>query len=71
MDIVVNANSPLTMQEEAILKKVAQGLSNKSIANQLYLSDGTIRNYMSTILQKLNAENRTDAVRIAQENNWL
>lgn len=71
MDMILNTNSPLTKQEEALLKKVAQGLSNKDIASQLYLSDGTVRNYMSTVFQKLGAENRTDAVRIAQEKNWI
>lgn len=71
MDIVLNQSSPLTTQEELVLKQVAQGLSNKMIANQLFLSEGTVRNYVSNIIQKLHAENRTDAVCIAQENNWL
>lgn len=71
MDIVINDHSPLTSQEEELLRKVAQGLSNKEIARISYLSDGTVRNYISIILQKLDAENRTDAVRIAQEKNWI
>ncbi len=71
MDIVINDHSPLTAQEEELLRKVAQGLSNKEIAKLSYLSDGTVRNYISIILQKLSAENRTDAVRIAQEKNLI
>ncbi|MBF0775273.1 DNA-binding response regulator [Streptococcus azizii] len=63
--------NPLTHQEQLILQKVAQGLSNKEIAAQMYLSNGTVRNYMSTILSKLNAENRTEATNIAKENGWL
>jgi DNA-binding NarL/FixJ family response regulator len=50
---------------------VAEGLSNKDIASQLHLSDGTVRNYMTSILSKLGAENRTAAVRIAQEKGYL
>ncbi|MCB6443296.1 LuxR C-terminal-related transcriptional regulator, partial [Streptococcus salivarius] len=38
---------------------------------KLYLSNGTVRNYMSAILTKLDAENRTEAVRIGQEKGWL
>lgn len=71
MDIILTGKSPLTHQEELILQKVALGLSNKEIAAQLFLSDGTVRNYMTTILQKLGADNRTAAVKIAQENQWI
>lgn len=46
-------------------------MSNKEIASQLYLSDGTVRNYMTSILAKLGAENRTAAVKVAQEKGWL
>lgn len=63
--------NPLTKQEQSLLQKAALGLSNQEIANQMYLSNGTVRNYMSTILSKLNAENRTEAIKIAQENGWF
>jgi two-component system response regulator DesR len=41
------------------------------MAKHLYLSSGTIRNYVSEILQKLNAKNRIDAIAIAAKNGWL
>ena len=63
--------NPLSSQEQAVLKEVAKGASNQEIADRLFLSNGTIRNYMSAILTKLNAENRTEAAKIAQEKGWL
>ena len=71
MDILLTQRSPLTNLESQLLKLVAEGLSNKDIASQLHLSDGTVRNYMTSILSKLGAENRTAAVRIAQEKGYL
>ncbi|HFU4228062.1 TPA: response regulator [Streptococcus suis] len=71
MDILLTQRSPLTNLESQQLKLVAEGLSNKDIASQLHLSDGTVRNYMTSILSKLGAENRTAAVRIAQEKGYL
>ena len=46
---------------------VAQGSTNQEIAESLFLSNGTVRNYMTAILTKLDAGNRTEAVRIAKE----
>lgn len=71
MEHFFTKKNPLTAQEQVLLQKVSQGLSNKEIAEQMYLSNGTIRNYMSTILGKLQAENRTEAVKIAKENGWI
>lgn len=71
MDILLTQRSPLTNLESQLLKLVAEGLFNKDIASQLHLSDGTVRNYMTSILSKLGAENRTAAVRIAQEKGYL
>lgn len=71
METLVGQSNPLSKQEMAVLEHVSQGLTNQEIANQLFLSNGTIRNYMSTILTKLNAKNRLDAVNIAQKNGWL
>ena len=71
MEGILTHPNPLSPQEKAVLKEVAKGASNQEIADRLFLSNGTIRNYMSTILTKLDAENRTEAAKIAQEKGWL
>ena len=71
MEGILTHPNPLSSQEQAVLKEVAKGASNQEIADRLFLSNGTIRNYMSAILTKLDAENRTEAARIAQEKGWL
>jgi two-component system nitrate/nitrite response regulator NarL len=53
--------SDLTAREEQILKQVSRGLSNKEIASALTLSDKTVKNYMTNILQKLQVRNRVEA----------
>ncbi len=49
----------ITKREEEIMEMVAKGLNNRDIANALYLSEGTVRNYVSTILDKLDLKDRT------------
>ncbi len=49
----------ISAREEEIIELVAEGLSNREIAEQLYLSEGTVRNYISTILEKLSLRDRT------------
>jgi len=49
----------ITEKEQEIIKLVAKGLSNKEIAGQLYLGEGTVRNYLSTLLEKLDLRDRT------------
>lgn len=49
----------LTSTEQAVVRKIADGLSNKEIAGDLYLSEGTIKNYITDILSKLNLRDRT------------
>ncbi|HFI0305939.1 response regulator transcription factor [Streptococcus sp. ZY1909104] len=71
MDILFTQSNPLTSQEVQVLGLVAEGLSNKEIAGQLHFSDGTVRNYMTVILSKLGADNRTAAVKIAQEKGYI
>ena len=71
MEGILTHPNPLSSQEQAVLKEVAKGASNQEIADRLCLSYGTIRNYMSAILTKLDAENRTEAAKIAQERGWL
>lgn len=55
-------NDDLTERERAIVELVAEGLDNKEIAAKLYLSEGTVRNHISAILQKLDLKNRTQLV---------
>lgn len=57
-----SAYTPLTERECAIVELAAQGLDNREIAEKLYLSEGTVRNHMSTILQKWGCKNRTQLV---------
>ena len=71
MEVLMTSRNPLSQQEMLVLQAAANGLSNKEIAEKLFLSNGTVRNYMSAILTKLDAENRTEAVRIGQEKGWL
>jgi two-component system response regulator DesR len=62
---------PLTDRERQVLRLAAEGLSTASVAAQLHLSEGTVRNYLSEAIGKLNAENRVDAARIARARGWL
>lgn len=71
MDNIFNNHNPLTNQEKIILLKIKEGFSNKEIANELFLSEGTIRNYISNILTKLDCKNRTEAVKKSTEEGWL
>jgi DNA-binding NarL/FixJ family response regulator len=57
----------LTRREEDILRKVAQGLSNREVADSLGLQEKTVKHYMTTILEKLQARNRVEAALIARE----
>ena len=53
------SNYGLTERETEVVSKIAEGLSNKEISDILFLSEGTIRNYISVILEKLNLRDRT------------
>lgn len=58
---------PLTAREERILALVAEGRSNKNIAETVFLAEGTVKNYVSRIMEKLNAQSRTElAVKAAR-----
>jgi DNA-binding NarL/FixJ family response regulator len=58
---------PLTEREEEILRMVARGMTNREIAQSLYLAEGTVKNYISTILNKIGARDRTQAALKAQK----
>lgn len=63
--------SPLNDRETEILRLVVDGSSTAQIASRLYLSKGTVRNYLSTAMSKLDADSRTAAVTRAREEGWL
>jgi two-component system response regulator DesR len=65
------ADCPLTGREIEVLRMAADGANAVDIASRLYLSAGTVRNYLTTAVTKLNARNRVDAIRIAKESGWL
>ena len=62
---------PLTARELEVLRLAADGSDAGEIAARLFLSAGTVRNYLTTIAAKLNARNRVDAIRIATDSGWL
>jgi two-component system response regulator DesR len=62
---------PLTPRERDVLAAGRGGATIAQIAAVLYLSEGTVRNYLSSCIQKTGARNRTEALRIAQERGWL
>lgn len=62
---------PLTAKERKALKLAGEGLKTAEIAKALFLSEGTVRNYLSEAIAKLNAANRVDAARIARQKGWL
>ena len=62
---------PLTHRERQMLRLCAEGWSNAGIAEDLGLHKGTMRNYVSEAISKLDATNRVDAVRIARNKSWL
>lgn len=62
---------PLTDRERAVLAASADGAAIREIATALYLSEGTVRNYLSTAIQKLGARNRVEAARLAEQKGWL
>lgn len=62
---------PLTDREHEVLEAASEGASVREVATRLSLAPGTVRNYLSSIIGKLGARNRVDAVRIARESGWI
>jgi two-component system, NarL family, response regulator DesR len=63
--------NPLTEREREVLAASGRGEAIAEIANSLYLSEGTVRNYLHDAIGKLGARNRVEAARIAEERGWL
>lgn len=66
-----DSKDPLTDRERQVLRLAGEGLSNAEIGKRLHLADGTVRNYLSEAIGKLNADNRIEAFRIARDQGWL
>jgi DNA-binding NarL/FixJ family response regulator len=66
---LASAFKDLTEQELRVLALIAEGKTNREIAQILFLSEGTVRNYVSSILSKLGLSNRAEAAAYAVEHN--
>lgn len=69
--IISAEKNPLSKQELNILKKIKTGKNNKDIAKAVFLSHGTVRNYISSILSKTGASTKIEALNIAEKNKWI
>lgn len=71
MDDVYSEENPLTEREMEVLELVADGRNTKEIAEKLRITTGTVRNYISTILDKLDVTNRIEAITHSKEKGWF
>ncbi|WNF35060.1 response regulator transcription factor [Bacillaceae bacterium IKA-2] len=70
VDEVYSEENPLTERENEVLILMSEGKSTKDIATQLFITAGTVRNYISSILDKLEASNRIEAITRFKEKGW-
>ncbi len=70
-DSMIAGESPLTARESDVLREALRGGSIADLAGSLYLSEGTVRNHLSSAIGKTGARNRAEAAQIAQSNGWL
>lgn len=70
-DSLVSGESPLTARETEVLQAARDGSSVAAIARRLFLSEGTVRNHLSSAIGKTGAGNRAEAVLVADRNGWL
>lgn len=74
-ELVVTALSsnknPLSEREMSVLKAAVSGDTTKVMAQKLFLSEGTVRNYLSAIFSKLGVHNRLEAIEVAKKNKWI
>jgi two-component system response regulator DesR len=68
---LAGGSSPLTGRERDVLVAARDGATVGDIAKKLFLSEGTVRNYLSAAIAKVGVRNRTEAVRMADERGWL
>ncbi|MFD0716344.1 response regulator [Paenibacillus sp. GCM10027626] len=69
--LFLREENPLTERETDVLRLSKSGLTTKEIAKQLFLTEGTVRNYLSVAIQKLGVETRQQATEKAQERGWI
>lgn len=69
--ILTASKNPLTKQELKIMKEFSQGKSTQEISEAVFLSYGTVRNYISSILSKTGTHSRIEALNIAKKNDWI
>jgi two-component system, NarL family, response regulator DesR len=70
-DSLATGDSPLTARESDVLRSARDGASVATIAGRLFLSEGTVRNHLSSAIGKTGSSNRAEAVRVADQNGWL
>lgn len=71
VDEAYGEENPLTEREKEVLELIADGKNTHEIAQQLYITSGTVRNYVSVILDKLNVSNRIEAIKRFKEKGWF
>jgi two-component system, NarL family, response regulator DesR len=71
IDMAYEEENPLTEREEQVIKLIADGKTTKEIAKELFLTTGTVRNYVSVILDKLHVTNRIEAITKFKEKGWF
>ena len=70
-DSLVTGESPLTVRESEVLRSARDGATVAAIASGLFLSEGTVRNHLSSAIGKTGSRTRAEAVRVADSNGWL
>ena len=70
-DSLVSGESPLTVREAEVARAARDGGTVADLARELFLSEGTVRNHLSSVIGKTGARTRAEAVRIAEDNGWL
>lgn len=71
LEALRTGQSPLTDREREVLAASRSGRAIADLAQELHLSEGTVRNHLSSVIQKLGAQTRAEAARIAEQRGWL
>ncbi|NIK13068.1 response regulator transcription factor [Alkalibacillus almallahensis] len=71
IDLVYEEDSPLTERESEVIELISKGKSTKEISKELHLTNGTVRNYISVIFDKLEVSNRIEAISKVKDKGWV